>query len=170
MDQDQTGRGTATMKKWAVAGFLAAGIVLTGVTFGILQGRGTAEGQGRIVPVTPANYAEVVAKQPAPRQYAGSSSNCGSNCGQSVRGSCCSTPSSAAAGQGGAGQDVLQIDPALPPDKYGDFLAEVYAKKLGGPVDVEVKDYGCHQEAEVTRAGKLLKKLSISGGYVVEIG
>lgn len=157
------------MRKYTVAGLVSAGIVLTGVSFGILQGNATA-GSDAPAPQTPGTVVETTGQQPAVRQYA-RRGGCGSRCGQSVRRSCCSTPTAQAAEEGAQqGAGTFEMDPTVPLERYGAYLAEIYSRKLGGPVEVELKDYGCHQEAQVTRGGKLLKRLSISSGFVTEIG
>jgi len=108
-------KGIPPARKWIGIGVLAAGVVLAGISFDIMQSRATAGG---------------------------------------------------AAAQPGA----LQLAPRLSVDQSRERIAEYYAEKLGGPVTVEIKDFGCHQEAEVLKDGKLVKRLSISGGAVNEIG
>lgn len=51
-------------------------------------------------------------------------------------------------------------------------LAAKYYIDTYGDKDFEVKvqDYGCHQEAYILKGGKAIKKLSISGGSVYEVG
>jgi len=36
--------------------------------------------------------------------------------------------------------------------------------------EVEVKDFGCHQEAYIIKNGEQVKRLSISGGNIYEVG
>jgi hypothetical protein len=41
---------------------------------------------------------------------------------------------------------------------------------MGDPsIEVKVQNLGCHQEATVTRAGKVIKRLSINGGRITDI-
>ncbi len=47
------------------------------------------------------------------------------------------------------------------------YYAETYGDK---EFTVEVRDYGCHQEAYIIKNGAAVKRLSISGGNVYEIG
>ena len=49
------------------------------------------------------------------------------------------------------------------------YLTAYYLKEVGGEIEVEVRDLGCHQEAEVRQAGRVIKKLSISGNSISEI-
>jgi hypothetical protein len=51
-------------------------------------------------------------------------------------------------------------------------LAAAYYRDTYGGTDfaVEIKDFGCHQEAYVVKAGRIVKRLSVSGGRVTEIG
>jgi len=45
-----------------------------------------------------------------------------------------------------------------------------YVKKYGDRnVEIEIKDFGCHMEAYVTKGNKLIKKLSIDGNKISEI-
>jgi hypothetical protein len=45
-----------------------------------------------------------------------------------------------------------------------------YAEKYGDSnVTCEVRDYGCHMEAEILKDGNVVKKLSISGNRIAEI-
>lgn len=51
-------------------------------------------------------------------------------------------------------------------------LAFRYYTETYGDMDftVEVKDFGCHQEAYILKNGTAVKRLSISGGRVYEMG
>lgn len=151
--------GGSPARKWIGVGVLAAGVVLAGISFGLLQSRATAGSSGAPRPETPGGVVETGARQSEPTRVA-SRRGCGSGGGRS----CCS-----AAGASG-GLAALHLDPSLSADQSRDRLAKHYAEALGGPVTVEIKDYGCHQEAEVFKDGKLVKRLSISGGAVSEIG
>lgn len=65
----------------------------------------------------------------------------------------------------GAGGDSASQISLLEKEIY-----RVYAAKLGDPgITVKVKDYGCHQEAEILKGGVVVKRLSISGGNVTEL-
>jgi hypothetical protein len=51
------------------------------------------------------------------------------------------------------------------------FIYAYYAKKFNDPnLVVQINDYGCHMEADVLQNGKIVKRLSISGNSVSEIG
>ena len=83
-----------------------------------------------------------------------SSSGCGVSAGRGTSSSCCS-----------GGGTSLSLDQV----KAG--VLKYYAGKYGdSDVTVEVKDYGCHQEAEIIKAGAVLKRLSINGNRISEIG
>lgn len=48
-------------------------------------------------------------------------------------------------------------------------VAEAYARATGEEgFQVSVKDFGCHQEAEIIKDGKTVKRLAISGGRLYE--
>jgi hypothetical protein len=71
-------------------------------------------------------------------------------------GSCCGGP-----GRGGARTDLKAIEKAAMgyyADKYGDR-----------DVTVQVKDFGCHQEAYILKNGAMVKRLSVSNGSIYEI-
>ncbi len=88
---------------------------------------------------------------------AGDAPNCGSSgCGSSAGRSCCS-PSS---GQQSAAERVESIRA---------YLTAYYLKTMGGEIEVEVRDLGCHQEAEVRQGSQVIKRLSISGNSITEI-
>jgi len=72
-------------------------------------------------------------------------------------GSCCNN------GYGGTSAKDLEA--------VKDLAAKYYSSTYGGTdFSVEVKDFGCHQEAYVVKEGEVLKRLSISGGRVSEVG
>ena len=56
--------------------------------------------------------------------------------------------------------------------KASEDLAYKYYSETYGEKDftVEVQDFGCHQEAYIIKDGQPVKKLSISGGNVYEVG
>jgi hypothetical protein len=79
-------------------------------------------------------------------------------CSGGSAGGCCSRP-----GSGGG--------PAATLDATKKLAKDYYVKKYkDGNVSVEVKDFGCHQEAYILKGGRSVKRLSISGGNVYEIG
>lgn len=56
--------------------------------------------------------------------------------------------------------------------KAAEDLAARYYSETYGDKDftVNVQDFGCHQEAYILKDGQPVKKLSISGGNVYEVG
>jgi hypothetical protein len=51
------------------------------------------------------------------------------------------------------------------------LAADYYTSTYNDSVfDVQVKDFGCHQEAYIIKDGEPVKRLSISGGNVYEVG
>ncbi len=98
------------------------------------------------------SYARYASYAPGARSGGCSSSGCGVSAGRGS--SCCSG--------GGASQSLDQV-------KAG--ALKYYAAKYGdSDITVEVMDYGCHQEAEIIKAGAVLKRLSINGNNISEIG
>lgn len=75
-----------------------------------------------------------------------------SGCG----GSCCG----GSAGGAAAASKAAQIQA---------YLVDFYTKSLGPEVTVEVRDLGCHHEADVMKDGQLIKRLSINGGAITDI-
>lgn len=76
----------------------------------------------------------------------------GSGCG----GSCC----------GGSGGGAAAASKAAQIQAY---LVDFYTKSLGPEVTVEVRDFGCHHEADVMKDGQIIKRLSINGGTITDI-
>ncbi|MFC1769423.1 hypothetical protein ACFLZI_00075 [Nitrospirota bacterium] len=77
----------------------------------------------------------------------------------------CGSGGGGAAGCGGSGA-------AASPELINNIktsINEYYNGKLGSDFTVEVRDFGCHQEAYVLIDGKAVKKLSISGSRISEI-
>jgi hypothetical protein len=99
-----------------------------------------------------------VAERPesAPATQAASNPGCGSSgCGSSAAGSGCGS---------GASPTQAQIE------RIRTYLYEFYAKELTDPsIEVDVQDLGCHQEATITKAGRVIKRLSINGGRITEV-
>jgi hypothetical protein len=91
-----------------------------------------------------------------PAGYARAEAGCNSSgCGAAGAGrsSCC--------GGGGA---------PLSEEKIKAGALKYYAEKYGdSDVTCEVRDYGCHMEAEILKGGSVVKKLSISGNRIAEI-
>jgi len=84
----------------------------------------------------------------------------GSTCSLSAAGSCCSGPTSTSVKKP---QEMMQA--------LEGYLYRLYVKKLKDPqIQVEVKDFGCHMEATIRKDGSIIKRLSISGREISEIG
>jgi hypothetical protein len=65
---------------------------------------------------------------------------------------------------GGGGAPLSQ-------DEVKAGVLRYYAEKYGdSDVTCVVKDYGCHMEAEILKDGNVVRKLSISGNRITEIG
>lgn len=58
------------------------------------------------------------------------------------------------------------------PEKYAEKMAfEYYALRYGDrDITVEIRDFGCHMEAYIKKGQAVVRKLSISGNNIFEIG
>jgi hypothetical protein len=84
----------------------------------------------------------------------GASTGPGGGCG----GSCCRTP-----GQSQGQGERSNVDIAR------ELAISYYSSTYGDTAfEVDVRDFGCHQEAYIIKDGKQVKLLSISGGNVYE--
>jgi hypothetical protein len=104
-----------------------------------------------------AEKAAAVAIENAPVGQTAASSGCGSSgCGSASAGSgCCRS--------GGASTQAQT-------ERLRAYIHDYYANELNdSSITVDVQDLGCHQEATVTRAGKVIKRLSINGGRITDI-
>jgi len=74
------------------------------------------------------------------------------------------------AGTAGTTQDTQGLQGSSA--KAAEDLAYRYYSETYGEKDftVKVQDFGCHQEAYIIKDGNPVKKLSISGGNVYEVG
>lgn len=127
------------MKKWILSTLLTAAVIVAGASYLL---------SGEQVP----SAASPGAALTTGTTVADGSSRCGSPGGKG----CCS----ASSGQAAAGERVEQIRA---------YLTDYYARTVGGEISVEVRDLGCHQEADVKQAGQTIKRLSISGNSISEI-
>lgn len=92
----------------------------------------------------------------------------------------CQTASAAKLGCRGAGQGKCgnctrqgATGDAQPTDMKGleKAVSEYYQNKYDGKdFNVEIKDFGCHQEAYIIKDGQPVKRFSISGGAIYEVG
>ncbi len=145
------------MKRIMVLVAVFAVIAAGSTAFAIYQGKDSVD-RGLISPsLSPVS--EVRAADPEP---AGTASS-GRRCGSSSRG--CSSGGSGGNCCGGSG--TAAGSPQV--DQIKAYLSDYYRKILGPETTVEVKDLGCHQEAEIRQGNRVLKRLSISGGTVTDI-
>ncbi len=103
----------------------------------------------------------------------GEYSSCGStecsNTGEAAGTGGCGSVAGASGGCGGP--DPNSVEARQRAESVRSFIYSYYAKKFNDTnLVVQVKDYGCHMEANVLRGGKIVKRLSISGNSVTEIG
>jgi hypothetical protein len=92
---------------------------------------------------------------PEARQYGG--------CQGAGRGGCGGCGGPAGQGQQGArGSDIKATE---------ELAARYYSETYGDTgFTVKVQDFGCHQEAYIIKGGQPVKRLSISGGNIYEVG
>lgn len=77
----------------------------------------------------------------------------------------------AGASGGCGGPDPNSVEARQRAESVRSFIYSYYAKKFNDPnLVVQINDYGCHMEADVLQNGKIVKRLSISGNSVTEIG
>jgi hypothetical protein len=140
------------MKKWSVFIGMAAVITVAGTAFAVRLSSVYDVSSG-----ISAERAAAVETEKTPVAQAALSSGCGSSeCGAAAAGSgCCKS---------GAAPAQAQIE------RIRAYIHDYYAAELDDPsIKVDVQDLGCHQEATVTRAGKVIKRLSINGGRITDI-
>ena len=142
------------MKKVFIFGGFLVALTFAGSAFALF-----ASGGGESVP-TPLSLTalvpEVVEEGAEVAVATKSSRGCGSkaSCGSSSSaGGCCGGGSSAAT-------DIEQLRTQL---------QAYYAKSIDGEITVEVKDLGCHQEAEIKQNNRVIKRISISGREITEL-
>ena len=137
------------MKKYIAIGS-AAFFILVAVSVFALQGKN--------VPVQ-------TAQEVQPKAADASSSGCG------VNGSgCASTAGCGGASGGCSGEAADPAEAKLLTERLTAYLTNYYTTKRGyDSVQVQIEDFGCHQEATVTADGQLVDKLSISGSRITRI-
>lgn len=95
--------------------------------------------------------------------------------GTGCRGGCCSGGSRGAGpSTGGAGgaSGVYQTNPTQAQiiERVRTLALEYYAQTYGDKdASASVRDFGCHQEADILKNGAVIKTLSISGNRIMEI-
>ncbi|UCF88297.1 MAG: hypothetical protein JSV70_07725 [bacterium] len=108
-----------------------------------------------------------VAQEVQPLAASASGSGCGAG------GSGCGAAGSVGCGGAAGGCGGEAVDPAearIRQDKIIAYLQDYYTTRLGyQSVEVKIDDFGCHQEAVVSSAGKVIDKLSVSGNTITKI-
>lgn len=69
----------------------------------------------------------------------------------------------------GLATQTASAENAVLVEQIREFLVGFMTKQGVTDVEVEVKDFGCHQEATVLRGGVVLKRFSIQGNRLSEI-
>jgi hypothetical protein len=133
------------MKKIMMLTMVLAAVAVAGTSFALFRGEG---GEVR----------EEVSENLRPRSEIQSAEASGTDSGSTRPScSCCGGPAAGSAASGGQAEKIEA------------YLKDYYTKALGAGIVVEVKDLGCHQEAEIRRNDQVIKRLSISGGTVTDI-
>jgi len=140
------------MRKWFVLGAVVLVIVVAASAFAVQQ----------FVRTDPVAAVEEIQAQPR-----SASSGCGSSgapCGSGEFSSC-------ASGGGCGGPALGPEETSVRNDQIKNYIYKYYAEKLGDQnIVVKVQDFGCHQEATVAKGDQVIKRLSISGNNISEIG
>ena len=142
------------MRKWFVLGGIVLVIVVAASAFAVQQ----------FVRTDVVAAVEEIQPQPGDTSSSGCGSS-GSPCGSGGSSSC-------AGGSGGCGGQALSPEEAsVRTDQIKSYIYNFYSQKLGDQdIIVQVQDYGCHQEATVAKGDQIIKRLSISGNNISEIG
>ena len=140
------------MKKWSFLIGAAMVIAIAGSAFAL-----RINSDDKTLPVAAQTEAVAVNGQGEPTSQAAAYSGCGSSgCGSS------------AGGSGGCGSGAAPTQAQI--ERIRSYLYDFYANNLGDPsIEVDVQNLGCHQEATVTQAGKVIKRLSINGDRITDI-
>ncbi|TNF45855.1 hypothetical protein EP232_05280 [bacterium] len=142
------------MRKWFVLGGIALVVVVAASAFAVQQ----------FVRIDQVAQVEEVQPLPKTASYSGcGSGNCSAGDGAF---------SSCSGGSGGCGGPALSPEQAsVRNDQIKSFVFNYYSQKLGDQdIIVQVQDYGCHQEDTVAKGDQIIKRLSISGKNISEIG
>jgi hypothetical protein len=142
------------MRKWFVLGGIALVIVVAASAFAVQQ----------FAKVDQVTQVEEVQPLPKTASYSG----CGSgdcSAGDGNFSSCGGT-------SGGCGGPALSPEETkVRNEQIENYIFSYYSEKLGDQdITVQVQDYGCHQEATVAKGDQVIKRLSISGNNISEIG
>lgn len=142
------------MKKTFIFGGLVVALTFAGSAFALFAG-GENKG-GPAVSSTAVLSPESVEEGEEAAVASEGSRKCGSQasrCGSaSSAGGCC--------GGSSAATDIEQLRTQL---------QAYYAKSIDGEITVDVKDLGCHQEADIKQDNRVIKRISISGREITEL-
>ena len=135
------------MKKYIIIGSVAV-LVLVAVSVFALQGKNAG------------NSPSVEAVSPA----ASASSDCATRCGAIDSADCGSATGGCGAEAASTSKDGQRID------QITAYLVDYYTNKRGlSNVTIEVESFGCHEEATVKQAGRIVEKLSINGNRITKL-
>jgi hypothetical protein len=137
------------MRKYIIIGSVAV-FVLAAVTVFALHGRSTQT---------------AAANEVAPLAASASVSGCGAS------GSGCGSSAGCGSASGGCGGEALSPTEArIRTEQVTAYLTDYYVTKMGYEgVQITIEDFGCHQEATVTKAGQVVDRLSINGTRITKI-
>ncbi len=142
------------MRKWFISGGIVLVIIVAVSAFAVQQ----------FARIDQAAVVEEVQPLPKTASYSG----CGSgDCGEGGE-----SFSSCASASGGCGGPALSPEETkVRNEQITDYIYNYYSKKLGDQdITVQVQDYGCHQEATVAKGDQIIKRLSINGNNISELG
>jgi hypothetical protein len=143
------------MKKVFIFGGLIVALTVAGSAFALLGGGGEKVDPGVsaavLAPESVVGGQEVAVATEGSRKCGSQASR--SRCGSSASGGGCCGGSSAA-----TDIELLRTQ-----------LQAYYAKTIDGEITVDVKDLGCHQEAEIRQNDRVIKRISISGREITEL-
>jgi hypothetical protein len=142
------------MRKWFVLGGIALVIVVAASAFAVQQ----------FVRVDQVAQVEEVQPLPKTASYSGCGSG-GCTAGDGNFSSCIGA-------SGGCGGPALSPEQTkVRNEQIENYIFSYYSEKLGDKdIIVQVQDYGCHQEATVAKGDQVIKRLSISGNNISELG
>ncbi len=144
------------MKRWSVIIGIVIVVAAAATVFVVQQ-------------YSPSTSNVAVQAQASDGQYTGCGSTECSNTGEASSTGGCGAVAGVSGGCGGP--DPNSVEARQRAESIRDFIYGYYAKKFNDPnLVVQINDYGCHMEADVLQDGKIVKRLSISGNSVTEIG
>ncbi len=144
------------MKRWSVIIGIVIIVAAAATVFAVQQ-------------YSPSNNNVAIQAQASDGEYSSCGSPECSNTGEVAGTGGCGSVAGGSGGCGGPAPDSVEARQRA--ERMRDFIYGYYAKKFNDPnLVVQVSDYGCHMEANVLQGGKVVKRLSISGNSVTEIG